>query len=86
MNRNLAETLAEALEEKGCSARVRGGYSGRGMLGEQTTAIVVEDFCGEADIISAVIENAEIFVEEGESKYPRANLRMDAMGKGLVIY
>jgi len=78
-----ANFFKEALDNDGVSpVEIRDGYSGRGMYGEQTFAIVVDDVC---DLIPALLRQAQ---EDPESvpDFSLFKLRQDSMGLGIVLY
>ena len=86
MEIKLARDIVEALNERGFDAGCRENYSGRGMYGRETAAIICE--CSIGDMLAAVIENADLFVNTvGEPLYEYVDqIRNDNMGLGMVIY
>jgi hypothetical protein len=90
MQLELAEKLAELINDftgSFDSAEVRRSYSGRGMYGRGTAAIVTEVNLGQ--ILSMVIEAADMFVDAGgDSIFENVDdFSIDNMGKSdYVIY
>jgi hypothetical protein len=79
--------IAEIIENYGCDIEIRDDYSGRGMFGRTTVAVV----CSFPDFIYA-LKNACLSVEEGDEDYELlrsfnvSNLSMDSMGYESVFY
>lgn len=84
MTKELADVIIKCLELDEVDAEINEGYSGRCMYGRATTAIT-GDFTI-TQVLSSVIEHAELFVEEGESTFCGEELRQDQFGMGYVIY
>ncbi len=76
MTRTDALKLVDAATAAGIQAKVYDGYSGRGMFGEQTTAV---RFDGAEDLTEARIELAR---QGREILKPRT----DSLGRGIVAY
>jgi len=94
MDRELAETLVQALEDEGYDVSLYESYSGRGMYGKETSGVVLND-CGITEALSAVINNATMFIaEENEpieffdlsERFDCRGFRQDSMGRGIIIY
>ena len=96
MNKELAEFLAKVTNHSGNQeADVRENYSGRGMYGRETYAIVVNS---ETQLISDLVQYMAESVcdtNEGEEnqgwcggQIPDSDggLRVDSMGRDVVIY
>jgi len=93
MTKELAEFLVRATEHCGTQEiDHRTAYSGRGMYGQTTHAVVVNDTNGLlVDLIQYVREEIEDAVptEELLESIPdvsSVHLRMDNMGRDVVIY
>lgn len=93
MDKELAETLVQVLEDEGIEASLRESYSGRGMYGETTAGVALDGDAG--DILRAVINNATCFIKEEEEpveffdlseRFSIGNLRQDSMGMGMIVY
>ena len=94
MDTKLAETLVQVCENNGMDVSLRESYSGRGMYGKDTTGVVIND--GDVqDILIAVINNATSFIAEEhdpvflyikEAKFTVHNLKVDTMGRGIILY
>jgi hypothetical protein len=85
MIKELAEAIRDALEWDSLEAYVDEGYSGRGMYGAKTHAVVTDATFGQ--IVQAITGNAFLFVrEEGGMITQDQTIRHDSMGKGLVLY
>lgn len=97
MEFELAETLVQVLEEDGIDGidvSIRESYSGRSMFGKETVGVVINGG-GVLDALIAVINNATCFVTEEdepvdfydlEERFTVRNMRMDSMGKGIILY
>ena len=72
MRINNAKSIVEHLEGDGIEAELRTDYSGRGMFGEQTGAVVADD-------------SSDIFIAMGELGI-KDSKRTDSMGLGVVVY
>lgn len=81
MDRELAEAIVEAIENNGGEAELREDYSGRGMYGKTTTGVVFD-----GDLVSAIINNADLFVEDDDPKFETRSLCEDSMGLSRIIY
>jgi Pyruvate/2-oxoacid:ferredoxin oxidoreductase gamma subunit len=83
-----ANFLANALDVMGYNASVYSDYSGRGMFGETTTAVQVQDEF--PDVSNAIrkqlahMDDDEL--EEGEDYPDPASIRSDSMGLGGIFY
>ena len=93
MDRKLAETLVQALEDEGIDAELREDYSGRGMYGKTTAGVVFDGDIG--GVLQAVINNATCFIQEEVEpvdffdvceRFGVGNLRTDGMGLQTIIY
>lgn len=79
-----ATFLEEILSYK-MDVSVRNDYSGRGMYGEQTYALVVDG--SQADVINCVMNSGVNLGEEVEATEDKWRLRFDNMGhSSIVIY
>lgn len=85
MTKGQAEFFKNAAEEVGLDIEVRDDYSGRGMYGKITHAIVADSLC---DLIPALLCHAAYdyvaVVEDG--LFDDFKLRQDNMGLGIVLY
>jgi hypothetical protein len=89
MQQEIAEGIVEGAAVEGVELRFQPKYSGRGMYGRETTAIVAEDmgsfmvglarFCGDLDPCE---QDREI----EETVHEVQALRTDSMGRGIVLY
>lgn len=93
MDKDLAETLVQVLEDNGIDAELRESYSGRGMYGKATSGVVLKGNIG--DVLAAVINNATCFIAEEEEpveffdlseKFSIHNIRTDSMGLDMIVY
>lgn len=86
MDMELAEMIIEAIENNGMDAELRSDYLGRGMYGKSTHGIVTE--CEIGEIMAAVINNADIFVEDEEPIFGKfiELIRSDSMGLSNILY
>lgn len=86
MDMELAEMIIEAMENNGLTGELRSDYSGRGMYGKSTHGIVTE--CGIGEVTAAVINNADIFVEDEEPIFDKfiELIRSDSMGLSDILY
>lgn len=81
MNIDLAEVIAEV--SKG---RIVQDYSGKGMFGETTCGVIVDDVC---ELIKCIIEEATMFVdlEDGINDFRNVGtIKIDSMGRGIIVY
>ena len=88
MKAEVAKFLETVAEENGLDAEVRDDYSGRGMYGDETHAIVTDDPMGLlCHAVNFVKEYANDVVE-GELIIPELNgFRTDSMGRySQVLY
>lgn len=89
MHEGIAQGIVDAAEMDGLELRLREDYSGRGMYGETTAAIVADNigefmaglarFCGDLDPCE---QDSDI----EETVLTVMNLRTDNMGRGIVLY
>lgn len=85
MKTSTAEAIYNAGQQADIEVEIRHDYSGRGMYGKQTAAVVLDNtadlYVLVAHATKVAIENAgfDDFVED-------LNWRMDSMGKGIVVY
>lgn len=87
MKRELAERLVEALEDHGSIVEFRPNYSGRGMMGESTAAVVVQGSL--IELVEALVERPGYVLDpcgNGDPLFKTVRLSMDEMGRGTVIY
>jgi hypothetical protein len=94
MDLKLAEALVQVCEDEGLDVSLRESYNGRGMY-DKTTAGVVINGGDVQDILIAVINNATCFIAEENDPveffdlsemFTVHNLRVDNMGKGIILY
>lgn len=98
MRANVAQFIAESAIKIGIELRLRGGYSGRGMFGRETTAL---QYPSEGTLLKAIVQAAaDIALLEEDAKKdgdpPPCSLqdlmddlaasRRDQMGYDEVIY
>jgi hypothetical protein len=72
MKLGLAQEIVNTLTENDIEAKVYEGYSGRGMFGQETTAVELTSSYDYGTACGAAPELADF--------------RRDSLGKGLVIY
>ena len=85
MTRELAEVLIQCLEKCDIECDIYPDYSGRCMFGNKTIGIT-GDFTL-ADVLSAVIHNAELLVgDDGKSMFVGEDLSQDNLGFDYIIY
>lgn len=78
----MTKEAAEIITEFG--GELREDYSGRGMYGKTTAAVV---FDGEQEFYSAIAEVMECDIEDRETvANALRNIRTDNMGKGMIFY
>jgi hypothetical protein len=78
-----ARFLLEVAEKYHLDVDIMENYSGRGMFGEATTAIVTDELLIELLGYAIVCAGQKC---EDFSDYGFENLRVDSMGHGIVIY
>jgi hypothetical protein len=80
MDIRLAQILADT-----CDGEVRDDYSGRGMCGKETGAVVVDSV---EYLLSTVLENIEDISDEikDEEDIKIGSIRIDSMGLSIVVY
>ena len=85
MTKELAE-LNEMLNDSDIECNVRENYSGRGIYGSSTTAIVFE--CSLCDVLTLVIKVAELLIDDEWSMFYDINdLSTDKIGRsGTILY
>ena len=86
MKLEAAKFLVEVAEFAGIEASVYHDYSGRGMFGEKTVGVTVENPIA---LLGAAIEYAARYLDDGQ--YPIADwdlhkLRSDSMGRDAILY
>lgn len=84
MTHDEAEVLAAGLQHIGAEYTINRDYSGRGMYGEMTCAVRVSDPLILLEALAAYTNN--IHNQELESLPDFSDLRVDSMGRGVVIY
>ena len=85
MTKELAEVLVQCLEKCDIECEIYHNYSSGGTFGKTTTGIIGEFTL--ADVLSAVIHNAELLVDEdGESLFVGEDLSQDTLGLSHIIY
>ena len=89
MDKHIAEGIEEGAQDFGKEVEVREDYSGRGMYGETTTALIASDI---SDVIVGMIQYA-VYMKEEENDdaidllcETVEYLRTDQMGLGIVVY
>lgn len=87
MKLEVAQFLAECVREHGEECRVRNDYSGRGMMGDETAALVVDN---PVTIVEALLrcwkEDPTVIEDAPFSTAHLSCLRTDSMGRDVVIY
>ena len=87
MNKNVATFLSEALQWDGIEHDVRDDYSGRGMYGDTTCGIVLDN---PLELIGASIRyilETQIELEEIPDDFSETtNLQTDNMGLRHIVY
>lgn len=90
MNKQMAKLLVASGEELGLDMELREDYSGRGMYGSTTAAVVAGST---AEIVAAAFGagSAAVTMEEDGKRLDfntddLLRLRQDAMGRGIVVY
>jgi hypothetical protein len=81
-----AEFLAEACEASGVECDIHDDYSGRGMYGKTTYAVVVNN---PLQLLGAVVAYVKAIWDAGEdlSEVPALDrLEEDVMGRDVIIY
>lgn len=87
MDRKLAEMLVQVCEDDGLDVSLRESYSGRGMYGNDTVGVVLQE--GDVtDILKAVINQATCFIDDEDDMeiFSCNGLKLDSMGKGMILY
>ena len=79
MDRETAKQIFQALEDNGVIAYHREHYSGRGMYGDTTDAIVTDDEQGSGIVYWAAGQT-------GIALHEIERFRTDSMGLGTVVY
>ena len=89
MHEEIAQGIVEGAEVEGLELQLRENYSGRGMYGSTTAAIVADSlgefmvglarYCGDLDPCHRDGEIEEVVLA-------MTNLRTDNMGRGVVLY
>jgi len=89
MDKHIAEGIEEGAQDFGKEVEVREDYSGRGMYGDTTTALIASDI---SDVIVGMIQFA-VNMKEAEDDETidlicktAEHLRTDQMGLGIVVY
>jgi hypothetical protein len=84
MTENQAQFISTCLNEAGHDTYIT-SYSGRGMYGEETSAVVT--YCEIGEVISILmVASAEATEEEKDMIFSMPRLSIDNMGRGIVIY
>jgi hypothetical protein len=84
MTESQASFIYEALATAGHDTYVT-SYSGRGMYGEETPAVVT--YCDIGEVISILmVASAEAAEEEKDFIFSMPRFNIDNMGRGIVIY
>lgn len=88
MERKLAEALVEIATQTGIEARLYENYSGRGMCGEVTTGVVLDDAIH--DLPSLLYNGAPLIAEMMAEGHLDAELpspfRSDNLGHDTIVY
>lgn len=79
MDKKIAEIIVKACHANGYEAEIYEGYSGRGMYGEETVGVTVDN---KSELIESIINDSELF--DGLSF--AGGLRHDSLGLGIIIY
>ncbi len=82
MTKERAEFLVDAMQEEGLGAELREGYSGRGMCGRETFAVVADSL---GDMLGAALRAASSdpdAIPDFDSFSPA----VDSMGRRIVVY
>ena len=82
----LAEAIVEASVKNGIKAEIKKNYSASWMRGSSTDGVVITD--GDfAKFLTAIIANADLFVEGQAPKFPLTNgLSLSPYRLGLILY
>jgi len=85
MTKRQAEFFKNAAEEVGLDIEVRDEYSGRGMYGKTTYAIITDSI---TDLIPALLCHAAYDYVDivADGLFDNFKLRQDSMGLGIVLY
>ena len=84
MTENQAQFIYDALTYAGHDTYVT-SYSGRGMYGKETPAVVT--YCEIGEVISILmVASAEATEEEKDMIFSMPRFNIDSMGRGIVIY
>ena len=90
MRLNIAELIAGTAKENGMDdVSLRKDYSGRCMYGQTTTAIVCDklgDFLAAVALAGACLMDMDVNVSAEDLAEAMQNIRMDSMGRGIVLY
>ncbi len=85
MNSNLVDVLGEICENEDIEYEKRTDYSGRGMFGKTTGAIVIN--CSLNSMLAAVVNNASLLIDsDGVDLFNIPNIKSDSMGMGTILY
>ena len=86
MNQQTAKAIFDAAMSTDLEVEIRDGYSGRGMFGRKTTAIIFDEL---ADLLVPVAQAARDIPDEAEAEaflLDVANLRFDNLGRSQIAY
>ena len=85
MELDLAKALCTAIQNEGFESEIRENYSGRGMYGETTTGIIIDDDC---DLVTCIINQANLFVEDFNTSSFKIwdRINQDSMGLQIIYY
>jgi hypothetical protein len=86
MEIELAKAIVEACEKGGVKAEFKENYSASWMRGSSTTGVLITD--GDlAKFLTAIIENANLFVDGQLPKFSMKNrLSLSSFRLGLILY
>lgn len=87
MTREQAEFLADALRDDGLEVELRESYSGRGMCGRETFAVVA-DGLGDADGLGGILRAALRAARDDPDEIPdfdNFSPSVDSMGRGSIV-
>lgn len=89
MTKEIANFLVEVSEDRGHDAEVREGYSGRGMMGEETYGVVIESVEQLlADVLNWMNDEADnnSVINLPQGFFPPSGFRSDNMGRRIILY
>ena len=86
MEIKLAEAIIQACDKNGVKVELNKSYSPSWMRGKKTTGVVILD--GDlGQLITAIVENSDLFVEKNLPKFKIGNqLRLSPFRISLILY